>query len=95
MGYRGTQNGPSTGIYTKVSVVRIILIVKKTSTFSTKDLRKTLSQYVNVGQAVQPYKGKKFSLTDNTHNGILLCKHEMMTNKSIEYYEYITTKPNS
>lgn len=33
-------------IYTRMSVVRSALMFKKTSTFSIKDLRKTLSQYV-------------------------------------------------
>jgi len=32
--------------YTRMSAVRFVLIAKKTSTFSVKDLRKTLSQYV-------------------------------------------------
>jgi len=45
-GISKTQNVPTTSIYTKVSAVRLVLIVKKTSTFSVKDLRKTLSHYV-------------------------------------------------
>ena len=45
-GVRVRRTRPATGIYTKVSVVRLVLIAKKTSTFSNKDLRKTLSQYV-------------------------------------------------
>ena len=45
-GISGHRMCPSTGIYTKVSVVRIVLLVLKTSTFSNKDSRKTLSQYV-------------------------------------------------
>ena len=45
-GISEAQNAPTTSIYTKVSAVRLVLIVKKTSTFSVKDLRKTLSQYV-------------------------------------------------
>ena len=37
---------PATGIYAKVSVVPCRPSDKKTTTFSIKDLRKTLSQYV-------------------------------------------------
>ena len=36
----------TTIIYTKVSVVPYRPAIKKTTTFSFKDLRKTLSQYV-------------------------------------------------
>ena len=47
-GVRVRRTRPATGIYTKVSVVRAILLIKKTTTFSRKDLRKTLSQICNV-----------------------------------------------
>ena len=41
-----TKNVLATVIYTKVSVVPFSPTVKKTTTFSLEDLRKTLSQYV-------------------------------------------------
>ena len=47
MGYLVRRTRPATGIYTKVSVVPCHPSSKKTSTFSTKDLRKTLSQICN------------------------------------------------
>ena len=44
-------------VYTRMSVVRSVLMIKKTSTFSNKDLRKTLSQYVIArNPAAQMYK---------------------------------------
>ena len=45
-GVRVRRTRPATGIYTKVSVVPYRPFYKKTSTFSNKDLRKTLSQHV-------------------------------------------------
>ena len=48
MGYRVRRTRPATGIYTKVSVVPSRLLLLKTSTFSNKDLRKTLSQICNI-----------------------------------------------
>ena len=63
---------PSTSIYTKVSAVRIALLPKKTSTFSEKDLRKTLSQYVmTISPTDYQCKCKNFSFTNNTHRGVL------------------------
>ena len=46
MGIRACGICPSTGIYTKVSAVPYRPLALKTTTFSNKDLRKTLSQYV-------------------------------------------------
>ena len=46
MGYRDTQNVSDHSYLYEVSVVSSHPLYKKTSTFSTKDLRKTLSQYV-------------------------------------------------
>ena len=51
---------------------RTMLPIQKTSTFSIKDLRKTLSQYVISRTLVAWwYKCKDFSWTDNTHWGIV------------------------
>ena len=44
MGYRGTQKVPVHRYLYEVSVVPYRPLVKKTTTFSIKDLRKTLSQ---------------------------------------------------
>ena len=71
-GISGHRMYPSTGIYTKVSVVRIVLLVLKTSTFSNKDSRKTLSQYVmTISYTDYQCKCKNFSFTNNTHKGVL------------------------
>lgn len=45
MKYRGAIT-PTACIYTRMSVVRQSYALKKTTTFSIADLRKTLSQYV-------------------------------------------------
>ena len=45
-GVSGYRLYPSSWIYTKWVLFRVILPIKKTFTFSRKDLRKTLSQYV-------------------------------------------------
>ena len=46
MGYRGTQNVPVHRYLYESECCSVRPLAKKTSTFSCKDLRKTLSQYV-------------------------------------------------
>jgi hypothetical protein len=65
------QNAPILMNLHEVSVVPCHPSDKKTTTFSIKDLRKTLSQYVMPnGSTDWLYKSKHFSFTDNTHRGI-------------------------
>ena len=62
---------PSTGIYTKVSVVPFRLLLLKTSTFSNKDWRKTLSRYV-IPDSLTEWHSKvrnNFYQTDNIPAG--------------------------
>mgnify|MGYP003437877105 CR=1 FL=1 len=62
----------STYIYTRMSVVRSALLTKKTSTFSIKDLRKTLSQYVLSNEnSVRHHKYMKSFLKRTTLTGVL------------------------
>ena len=70
MGYRYAERDlPQVSIRSECCSVRPL--AKKTTTFSIKDLRKTLSQYVTSnGSTAWLYKSKHFSFTDNTH-GVL------------------------
>ena len=71
MGYRGTQNVPVHRYLYESECCSVRPLAKKTSTFSCKDLRKTLSQYViSRAYTAWPDKVKYFLETDNTHWGI-------------------------
>ena len=62
---------PATSIYTKVSVVSCHPFYKKTSTFSFKDLRKTLSQNVMSSELFADRANiERFFGKNNTHRGI-------------------------
>ena len=70
MGHQGAECTYPQNLH-EVSVVPCHPSDKKTTTFSIKDLRKTLSQYVIPdGSTDWLYKSKHFSFTDNTHWGI-------------------------
>ena len=72
MGYQGTQNVPVHRYLYESECCSVHPLAKKTSTFSCKDLRKTLSQYVmSVGKTGWLHKVKHFSETDNAHRGIV------------------------
>ena len=70
MGYLGTQNVPVHRYLYESECCSVHPLAKKTSTFSCKDLRKTLSQYVmSIGQKpddttnVRKSFGKRTTLT--------------------------------
>ena len=62
---------PSTGIYTKVSVVPCHPFYKKTSTFSFKDLRKALSQNVMLKQITVDIANLESFFGKTTLTGVL------------------------
>ena len=71
MGYRGTENVPFHRYLYESECCPYRLLLLKTSTFSNKDLRKTLSQYVMTIRFTDYHcKCKNFSFTNNTHRGI-------------------------
>ena len=79
-GVRVRRTPPATGIYTKVSVVPYHPFYKKTSTFSIKDLRKTLSQICNV-KGITPLDTTKLSIFQKrtTLTGVLLLERKAVS----------------
>ena len=76
MGYWDTfQKYPTTSIYTKVSVVRAILPIRKLPHFHLRTCEKHFhNMYVSTTLSYDDDKVKDFSFTANTHRGIATGK---------------------
>ena len=89
-GISGHRMCPSTSIYTKVSVVPCHPFYKKTSTFSFKDLRKTLSQNVMSNRINSwHYKCRKFFLEKQHSLGYCVIQYSELTKNDKSRMEWL------